>query len=77
MDALPLLDEQAPVRLNDGKGHAQIPLRHAPVGQHGEVEDIDAGFPVSINMGVRRFMVIGVYDKSHAGGAENGDHASK
>jgi hypothetical protein len=77
MDALPILDEQALVRLNDGKGDAQVPLLHSPVRQHGEIEDIDAGLPVSIDMGVRRLVVIRVNDKSHSCFAENGDHASK
>ena len=74
MNAVPFVDEQALVFLNDGKGHTQIPFLHAPVRQHSEIKDIDAGLALPVNVDVRRLVVIGVDDKSHASSAQGGDH---
>lgn len=50
----------------DNRGGAtDVTIRHFPLGDHGQVSDIDPCFTVTDDMRMRRFVVGGVDHEAH------------
>ena len=74
MDLSPSCEQNLAILTNNRHRDSEIPFAHPSVGDWTGPENIDTRFTVSINVNMRRLVIVGVYDKPHACRAQHRNH---